>query len=257
MIDGEALGGRLANPDSSWHIIPGFPETGRRGLLNQHFNQYTNLVKGSAACSWANAPLKWQERPVPGNHLRRIFYGVPRASSLLPCQMSRVSVNCLALGSTWTRLIEITQKPDEESLSINCCGMFEDGCPGRANGSADQPEEGVAEDRCAFIRALAAVNVARLKGERLMGSAQRVEVRGSGWTRQGEQVTLQAEGMRARLPPLWLNSTVGGGISFIKTWAPQDGILRSAISTEWRCQTTTECILGDYKHSTLNFSNCY
>lgn len=85
--------------------------------------------------------------------------------------------------------------------------MFEYGCPGRANGSADQPEEGVsgtgvAEDRCAFIRALAAVNVARLKGERLMGSAQRVEVRGSGWTRQGEQVTLQAEGMRVRLPPL-------------------------------------------------------
>lgn len=61
---------------------------------------------------------------------------------------------------------------------------------------------GVAEDRCAFIRALAAVNVARLKGERRMGSAQRVEVRGSGWTRQGEQVTLQAEGMRARLPLL-------------------------------------------------------
>lgn len=85
--------------------------------------------------------------------------------------------------------------------------MFEYGCPGRANGSVDQPEEGVsgtwvAEDRCAFIRALAAVNVAKLKGERLMGSAQHVEVRGSGWTRQGEQVTLQAEGMRARLPPL-------------------------------------------------------
>ncbi len=142
MIDGEALGGRPPNPDNSWHIIPGFPETGRRGLLNQHFNQYTNLVKGSAACSWANAPLKWQESPVPGNHLRRIFYGVPRASSLLPSQMSRVSVNCLALGSTWTRLIEITQKPDEESLSINCCGMFEYGCPGRVNGSADQRRRG-------------------------------------------------------------------------------------------------------------------
>lgn len=82
--------------------------------------------------------------------------------------------------------------------------MFEYGCPGRANGSADQLKEGVsgtgvAEDRCAFIRALAAVNVARLKRERRMGSAQHVEVRGSGWTRQGEQVTLQTEGMRARL----------------------------------------------------------
>lgn len=98
MIDGEALGGRPANPDSSWHIIPGFPETGRRGLLNQHFNQYTNLVKGSAACSWANAPLKWQEHPVPCNHLCRRFYGV---SSLSPREsMSRVPVNCLALSTT-------------------------------------------------------------------------------------------------------------------------------------------------------------
>lgn len=57
-------------------------------------------------------------------------------------------------------------------------------------------------DRCAFIRALAAVNVAGLKGGIVMGSAQRVEVRSSGWTRLGEQVTSQAEGMRARLPAL-------------------------------------------------------
>lgn len=86
MIDGEALGGRPANPDSSWHIIPGFPETDRRGLLNQHFNQYTNLVKGSAACSWANAPLRW---PVPRSQLCHcIFTERPKSDVKGFCRLS-------------------------------------------------------------------------------------------------------------------------------------------------------------------------
>lgn len=58
-------------------------------------------------------------------------------------------------------------------MPINCCGMFEYGCPGSANSSADRLREGGAGgapgpgmdgDRCAFIRTLAAVNVAGLKG---------------------------------------------------------------------------------------------
>lgn len=90
--------------------------------------------------------------------------------------------------------------------------MFEYGCPGRANGFADQPKEGVsgwrAGDRggrgqvCLHQSTGSCECGEAERGERRMGSAQRVEVRGSGWTRQGEQVTLQAEGMRARLPLL-------------------------------------------------------